>query len=53
MKTIIVQAPQEILKEVAEFLGKTHNHDYYFIILPIDVKLLDKAEVRKLLVRNK
>lgn len=45
MDIIFVQCKNEITSKVAEILGGIDQDQYYFVVLPLDTKLLTKYEL--------
>ena len=44
-KTIFIQCKTEDEKQLAKLLNKLPKHDYFFIILPLDMKLVSKRQL--------
>ena len=51
VKMIFVQANEKDCSKLGHFLGSLQQHEYYFVILPPDTKVLTKDEVIELLQR--
>ena len=50
MITVFVQAPSDTIEQLRKVLGDIKQSEYFFVILPLEVKLMTKREVKELLL---
>ena len=46
-KTIFINVPKEDLSKVSKMFSDIAGHEYFFILLPLEYKLLSKKELKK------
>ena len=51
IKLVFVQSNEDDCSRLARLLGSLEQHDYHFVILPPDTRILTKDEVVELLRR--